>query len=431
MEYLKQVIYEMRHQKMMTWVSISGTALAIFLIMMIFMTERLSVLEIAPASQRNRILTGQSIEFLNSERSGSGMGIHTELAKRLYENLDGIESVSFITPVWGLKDANRTGEETTSVLSMKVDHNFWKIYDYNFISGTPFSEEEINSGKNMVVITESTARKIFGDTDVAGQNLDIDNIPHEIKGVVKDQYPLLPDGNIQTFLNFRPDEGGFEAVDGFGTTNVRLLMKEGIKDDEIKKQVAHRYEELNRQLNSQDKKYVYHQQPYTSAELATGFMGSNSDPALKAHQRGIWFIYFILLILPAINLNSMTRSRLRNRISEIGVRRAFGAKKGTIIHQIFTENLIISITGGILGLVVSLFVLLMCSDLFIANDRLLTMMGAPYKGIKVYEVVWQIFDWVTFFMAIGGCFILNLLSATVPAWKASAIEPALAISKTR
>lgn len=431
MDYIKQVIYELKNQKMMTWVSISGTALAIFLIMVIFMTERLTVLEISPVSQRSRILTGQSIEFLNNDRSGSGMGIHSDLAQRLYEGLEGIELIAYITPVWGLKDANLSGREVSSVLSMKVDHNFWKIYDYQFISGGPFDEEEIKSGKNIVVITESTARKIFGETDVAGRTMDIDNMPYEVKGVVKDQYPLLPDGNIETFLNYMPDEGGFELQEGFGNTNVRLLMKEGVKVDAIKKQVAHRYDELNRQISKQEGKYVYHQQPYTSAELATGFMGSNSDPALKEHQRGIGFIYFILLILPAINLNSMTRSRLRNRISEIGVRRAFGAKKKTIINQIFTENLIISVIGGILGLLVSLFVLLMFSDLFIANDKMLAIMGASYKDIQIGEVVWQIFDWETFFIALGGCFILNVLSATVPAWKAATVEPAVAISKTR
>lgn len=48
MNYFRQVYYEMKHQKMMTWVSISGTALAIFLVMTFFMTENVKMVEMSP-----------------------------------------------------------------------------------------------------------------------------------------------------------------------------------------------------------------------------------------------------------------------------------------------------------------------------------------------------------------------------------------------
>ena len=51
----------MRHQKMMTWVSISGTALSVFLVMAFFMTDGIKSAEVAPASNRHCILTGKSL----------------------------------------------------------------------------------------------------------------------------------------------------------------------------------------------------------------------------------------------------------------------------------------------------------------------------------------------------------------------------------
>ena len=134
MNYIKQVLYELKNQKMMTWVSISGTALAIFLIMAIFMADRLKELDIAPISARDRILTGQGIDFSDGEgTSASGMGIDFELAKKLYTDLDGIEKISFIKIIWGRWGAGIRNEASIASEVMGVDDEFWKIYDYNFV----------------------------------------------------------------------------------------------------------------------------------------------------------------------------------------------------------------------------------------------------------------------------------------------------------
>ena len=429
MNYIKQVLYELKNQKMMTWVSISGTALAIFLIMALFMADRLKQLEIPPMSERDRILTGQGIDFSDGKgSSASGMGIDFELAKNLYTNLDGVERISFVKIIWWKWGAGlRNGESVASEV-MGVDDEFWKIYDYNFISGKPFEPEEIESALKLAVITESLARSIFKDTDVAGREIYIDDAPYMIKGVVEDQYPLLQDGSIGVFIPFVPEAQSSYYEGVFGNTNVRLLLKEKVDPKYIKQQVAKRYDDLNRISEKEKKKFSYHDQPYTSEDLNSGSFGSNNNPHVreKRIERGLYYTF--LLLLPAINLSSMTRSRVRHRISEIGVRRAFGAKKRNIISQIFMENFLISLVGGFLGLGFSILFLLFMSEYFITN---VDIMSESMVKIDVTPVIWNIFDWATFFIAIGACFVLNILSATLPAWRASSVEPALAISKSK
>ena len=51
-------------------------------------------------------------------------------------------------------------------------------------------------------------------------------------------------------------------------------------------------------------------------------------------------VIVILLLVPAINLSSMTLSRMRKRMSEIGVRKAFGATANVLLRQVFYENLL-------------------------------------------------------------------------------------------
>lgn len=429
MNYLKQIFFELKNQKMVTWVSISGTALSIFLIMAVFMSDRLQNIVMTPESNRDRILVGKNIHFQYPDGSGSTTGVSYDLANKLYGNLDGVESMALIASQWGTSDMGLQGETTISVQPLQVDDKYWRIYDYKFIDGHPFDQQEIEAGNKMVILTESTARKIFGSTEISGSMVDIDNQPHMVKGVVKDSHPLLTDGTIDVFTAYDKDQVYGWQGDLAGTTNVRLLLKDNTNPDIIKSQVKKRYEDFNRETQKTGYSLIYHQQPYTFYEISSGATGSNNDPHLEVNTRLKGFFYLILLLLPAINLSSMTRSRLRNRISEIGVRRAFGAKKKNIISQIFTENLLMSFFGGALGLGLSLIFLSFLSQFFISFNNPYNFSGIV--NVNLSSVIWRVFDFQTFFIAFGACFVLNVLSATLPAWRASVVNPAMAISKVK
>lgn len=432
MNYIKQILYELKTQKMVTWISISGTSLAIFLVMAIFMGDRLREIEMAPASLRSRIVIGMSVDFRYNDRggSGSGMGIDPGLAKNIYGNLDGVEKISFVELTWGQSDLGVQNGPNISAQTLGVDDEYWKIYDYKFISGNPFTKEEIESDNKLAILNESVARAIFNETDVTGRQIDINNVPYIIKGVIENSFPLLPDGTVSVFTNYKPEFDASEFGEGiFGKSNVRLLLKDGVNPDYIKQQVEKKYTDANRLLEKTNQTLFYHKQPYTSSELAAGSFGSNRDPNLDTERKYRALIYVILLLLPAINLSNMTRSRLLNRVSEIGVRRAFGAKRKSIISQIFTENLLMTFIGGCIGLCLSLIFLAFLSGYFIVFNDPTTF--EAIESANVGSVIWHVFDFSAFFIAFGACFILNVMSATVPAWRASAIEPAVAISKLR
>lgn len=121
------------------------------------------------------------------------------------------------------------------------------------------------------------------------------------------------------------------------------------------------------------------------------------------------------------------RGRLRSRVSEIGVRRAFGAKRSGIIMQILGENMVVSILGGIIGLVVSILFMLFLSSFFFSYGVESNSLEMNYSN----PTFMMLFRWKNFVIALCACVVLNILSASVPAWIASRVEPALAISKSR
>ena len=432
MNNIKQIIFELKTQKMVTWISISGTALAIFMVMTIYLSQGLYNLEMKPAANRSRILLGQGMHSQSKENRSmaAGLSIDHDLALNLYGNLDGIEKISLVGSR-GSNDAGIKNGSSVSVQTLAVDEEFWNLYDYKFISGKPFDKAENVSGNNLAILRESTAKALFRDTDIVGEIIDIDNIPYTVRGVIEDSFILLPDGKINIFTNYNHTPENSSADDGgiFGPVSVRLLMKPGVQPDYIKQQVSKKYEDANREFSKINQELVYHQQPYTSEEIAIGGFGSNTDPELPKRKRESAIIYTLLLLLPAINLSNMTRSRLIHRVTEIGVRRAFGAKRISIITQIFSENLLMTFIGGCIGLSLSLLFMAFLSGYFMPisepGNYLLS------ESSKVSSVVWNLFNFKVFFFALGGCFILNVLSATLPSWRASLMQPATAISKSK
>lgn len=118
----------------------------------------------------------------------------------------------------------------------------------------------------------------------------------------------------------------------------------------------------------------------------------------------------------------MLHSRMRRRISEIGVRRAFGCTRARIILDIISENFIITLTGGIVGLLLGIIV------------------GVNYVGI--YDTMQNIgnggapalslmFNWSILLTALVVCFLLNIVSAAVPAWQASRVNVVDAINANK
>lgn len=184
-----------------------------------------------------------------------------------------------------------------------------------------------------------------------------------------------------------------------------------------------RYATLNSILKKEGSKAVYHLAPYNAESVASDF-GSNTDPDTETPRKLRYATYFILLLLPAINLSSMTRSRLRCRVAEIGVRRAYGATKFGILNRFLGENLVLTLVGGTIGLILCVIFVAFFSNIFISY-------GGPFASgdiLKANPTFSMMLNIKTFGIALILCLVLNFLSTGLPAFRAARINPAEAIS---
>lgn len=113
---------------------------------------------------------------------------------------------------------------------------------------------------------------------------------------------------------------------------------------------------------------------------------------------------------------------MRKRISELGVRKAFGANRSTLINQVLIENLLLTFIGGIFGLLISYSLILGLKGLLLGPSYYTDM------SVNVTLAPEMLINAPVFAYAFTVCILLNLLSAFVPVWKATRVSIVEAIN---
>jgi putative ABC transport system permease protein len=112
----------------------------------------------------------------------------------------------------------------------------------------------------------------------------------------------------------------------------------------------------------------------------------------------------------------MLHSRMTRRVSEIGVRRAYGCTRAHIVGDIVVENMLVTLVGGLIGMIVAVLFALFYDGIFEIDG------GTSTPALSM------IINWQLIVATLLACLILNLISAAVPAWHASRLNPVEAIN---
>ena len=121
----------------------------------------------------------------------------------------------------------------------------------------------------------------------------------------------------------------------------------------------------------------------------------------------------IILLVPSLNLCGLSSSRMQQRTAELGVRKAFGATRGVLIRQMLNENLVLSVVGGIVGLVLSY------ASVYVLRGWLFTNNQNVGSSGEFSLSMGALFSPTVFLLAFLFCVLINLLSAWLPAWLAT------------
>nr|WP_302830726.1 ABC transporter permease [uncultured Bacteroides sp.] len=415
-QYFNQAWAQLRQQPLISAVSIVGTALAIFLIMLVVMMQQVHVVSFAPESNRDRFLHVKWMSISNKDwgdgTSNGPMSVRT--ARECFQSLKTPEAVSIYACQTESTPVNLPGQPSTGVDMLQTDDVFWRIFDFSFTAGKPYDKATFDAGIPVAVITESVSRHLFGTTESVGHEFLLNHAPYRVCGVVKDVSTLATTAYGQVWIpftstNFRNDVWS----EHMGMASCIILARDRNDFPAIREEAERRQQEYNTLIGEQGYELIYRNRPYDQEKNAL-LSGANVEPDVNAARRQRLIIFAILLIVPAINLSSMTQSRLRQRVSEVGVRRAFGSTRMEIMGQIVAENMVVTLFAGVLGLLLSVVFAYLGESMLFA-EGFSKSVNAPLIDASILLHA-STFGWALLF-----CFILNLLSSGIPAWKASRI----------
>ena len=417
--YLKQAMQMLRQNKFFSIIYITGTGLAITMVMILAILYYFRTGNIAPEINRDRMLVIQHGKILNkTEGQGNGSSrLSYPTIKECFYSMQTPEAVTAILPIGEQTEFIQTpgSDEVYNGLVMGTDVAFWKIFQFRFLAGKPYTEEEFTSGIRKAVVSESLARRLFNTSDATGKTFLLNFEEYQVSGVVEDVPSIAQFCYAEMWIPFtnRPSQiQGSKWCDFIlGHMQLYILAKKPGDFDAIHREAeenCRRYSANIPQYN-----FVLNEQPDTvlRAWLRTD---SFASPEFMKVFIQIFSVVLLLLLVPSINLTGMTASRMKKRMEELGIRKAFGAQNRTLLLQILYENLLLTLLGGLIGLLISYGLIFMLKGWLLGNydwdGSSLTASIDLSPGMLINPAI---FGYTLIF-----CLILNLMSALVPAWRA-------------
>ncbi|MCD8029974.1 MAG: ABC transporter permease [Bacteroides sp.] len=414
--YLKQAWQLLRQNRLYSCVYIIGTGLAIALTMILVLIYYIKLTPVYPEPYRDRTVVFEHIAITEPRHENFFSGnLSYKAVREYFYPLQSAEVVSAFGAY--LEDGFIELPETAEMVPAQIkytDTGFWKMFDFQFLAGHPFTEADFQSGICSAVLSESLAHRIFGSTDVAGRYFSLNFDEYRVSGVVKDASFATPSTFAQLWIPFtaNPDylkeETQTLGLRGYLTVYILAPSRSAIR--EVKQEI----DEIFRKINSTLDEYEIDQLGYPETYRINVFR-ENGDKAVdwKEVLKNQGIILLALLLVPAVNLAGMISSRIEKRLPELGIRKAFGVSRKKLLEQLLVENLFLTCLGGLLGLLLSYLLI------WYGRNWILSLFDAwpdliP-EGVDTYFTPGMLFSPIVFGITFCVCVILNFFSALFPA----------------
>lgn len=298
-----------------------------------------------------------------------------------------------------------------------VDPEVFDIFSWKMIEGDP---KEALAEPNKLVLTESAARKYFGDEDALGKTINYNNQGDLlITGIIEDvphnshfQIDML--GSFATLENFLGRE---RMMQNWGSNNYStyLLLKEGYDPADLEAQFP---DFLDRHMEIHNGTVMPHQ--WTALHLMPLkdiHLYSHLDSEIEANSDiSMVYIFLIIalfvLVIACINFINLSTARSTKRAKEVGLRKVIGANRPILIRQFITESLLISLIA------LGVSVLLVEISLPFFNDFIERRLELNYFG-----------DGFSLPLLAGIALLSGLVAGSYPAFYLSSFKPITILRK--
>ena len=334
-QYIKQWWTLVKQNKFYTTIYIIGTTLAITMTMVMAIVYHIRSANIAPESNRDRVLLVTRASAVNKEGRGQDNSyLSYQTVKECFYSLQtpqivaaGVNSNALTYTVGDFYTSVPGSGDVYKSFIYCTDAAFFRVFEYSFIAGKPFSEEDFQSGKHNAVLSKTLSYKLFGTYDVINNTVLINDVEYTVTGVVKDVSFVLNNAYAELWVPYSTVPAVKEISRGggiVGVFNTFILAEKKADFPMIKEEVEQNRKKYNTSIAEWE--YIIKDDAILStiqSEIRKLDYRSTFNEIILRYG----LIAFIFLLVPAVNLSGITSSRVQERISEFGIRKVFGATR--------------------------------------------------------------------------------------------------------
>ncbi len=263
----------------------------------------------------------------------------------------------------------------------RTDAVFWEVLNFEFLQGRPFSHEEFEQGAFVAVISRALAETHFPDTmlnslsktgqsqtgqteagqSVIGQSLTVKSQRYQIIGVVEN-VPIVerlayanmwvPYTTLDSSVTSNQLQGQWQAI---------LYHSDASSLDAVQAEYRHLLQHNARIDNNNGMTTAFSgafdKLELFSRELFARELEYTYDSAVGRVVTIASVLIVLFMLLPSMNMVNLNISRIMERSSEIGIRKAFGASSKQLVMQFIVESIALTLIGGIAAFALTAFLL--------------------------------------------------------------------------
>ena len=319
------------------------------------------------------------------------------LAPAMQKDIPEVAITTRVFPGWGANFLIKYGDKKINEDKLyRVDSSFFDVFTFPFVHGNAKDAfKEVQS----IVLTESSAKRYFGNDNPVGRTLQIDRLGNlMVTGVVKD-VPHASHFHFDFLISTRKFGGNIDADWGFYNFYTYAKLKPNSDIAAFTKKVQDVYKK-----NNTDATNVFYVQPLTDIHLTSNLKWELEPNSDKLYVYVFTIIGVFILLIAGINYVNLATAKASVRAKEIGVRKVTGALRSTLIGQFLVESVTTCLLAAVLAVIFAQLLLPVANALTLKQ---LTVIGNP--GVLGYM--------------LAGVLLLGVIAGFFPAIYLSSFKP--------
>ena len=309
---------------------------------------------------------------------------------------------------WQRKFLFSIGEKRLSVPGNMVDTGFLQMFSFPLIKGDP--QTALNNGYS-IILTQSLAKKIYGDEDPMGKIIKIDNKDNfTVTGILQD----LPNNTRFNFEYLMPWEylrktGGDDSSWGNNSTHTYVLLKQNTSFKAANEKLRKIKVKYYKGDGPDWEMFLY---PVSRWRLYSNFKNGVEDGGLIEFVRLFGLIAVFILLIACINFMNLSTARSEKRAKEVGIRKVVGAQKRWIVTQFIGESILLAFFAGIFAIII-------------------VQISLPAFGTLTDKKLFVDYNDTTFWIrALGFVILTGIIAGSYPAFFMSSFNPSRVLKGT-